>query len=156
MMRTAKRRSFGLPLALVVGLLASSSAAPQEPIRLPGVGGGELTEGALEQGSYVVVVWAAWSPRCRDIAARVNRIAERWGGKARVVTVNFMEERPAVQEFLRSQRVSVPVYLDADGAFSKKHAVTTLPSLLVLKDGRIGYRGKLPDDENAVISQVLE
>ncbi len=47
------------------------------------------------------------------------------------------------------------MFLDPDGAFSKKHAVTTLPSLVVFKDGRSGYRGKLPEDPDSVIAQVL-
>jgi hypothetical protein len=33
--------------------------------------------------------------------------------------------------------------------------VTNLPGLLVFKDGEAAYRGKLPDDPDQVISQIL-
>src|SRR6185295_17372165 len=85
-------------LVLAAGAVASSA---QEGTRLVGVRGEELTQSDLERGSTVLVVWASWSPRCRDIVERVNPLAERWGGKARVATVNFQEDRSAVDTFLR-------------------------------------------------------
>ena len=35
----------------------------------------------------------------------------------------------------------MPVYLDRDGEFSKAHAVTTLPGLVVFRDGAVLHRG---------------
>jgi hypothetical protein len=72
-----------------------------------------------------------------------------------VVTVDFQEDRGAVQSFLSDKNLQVPVYLDTDGAFSKKHAVTTLPGLLVIRDGHVAYRGKLPDDADRVLGEIL-
>lgn len=142
-------------LILVVAALGAVPAQAQD-FRLPGVQGGQLTQADLNQGATVVVVWASWSPKCRNIVDRVNAIAERWGGRARVVTVNFQEDRATVQKFLASKNLSVPVYLDLDGAFSKKSSVTTLPGLLVVRDGNTAYRGRLPDDPNQVLSEILQ
>lgn len=139
-------------LVLAAGAVASSA---QEGTRLVGVRGEELTQSDLERGSTVLVVWASWSPRCRDIVERVNPLAERWGGKARVATVNFQEDRSAVDTFLRGKSLSTAVYLDADGAFSKRNAVTTLPGLLVYVDGRVAYSGRLPEDPDRVLAQTL-
>jgi len=86
---------------------------------------------------------------------RVNPIAQRWGSRARVLTVNFQEEAAVVQGFLGGKSLAAPVFLDADGAFSKKYAVATLPGLLVLKDGQVVFRGKLPDDPDRVIVEIL-
>jgi thiol-disulfide isomerase/thioredoxin len=141
-------------LALLLTLVLPVSAGAQD-IRLQGLSGGQLTEADLGQGATIVVVWASWSPRCRDIVDRVNAIQGRWGNRARVVTVDFQEDRGAVQSFLSGKNLSVPVYLDTDGAFSKKHAVTTLPGLLVIRDGNVAYRGKLPDDADRVLSEIL-
>ncbi len=45
--------------------------------------------------------------------------------------------------------------MDPDGAFSKKHNIATLPGLLIVKDGQVAYRGKLPEDPDRVIADLL-
>lgn len=137
-------------------LLAAPRVAPaQADVRLPGLDGGQLTTADLGRGATVIVVWASWSPRCRDIVERTNALATRWGGRARVVTVDFQEDPAAVREFLAGKQLAVPVYLDRDGEFSKAHAVTTLPGLVVFRDGAARYEGKLPADPDATLSGLL-
>jgi thiol-disulfide isomerase/thioredoxin len=140
--------------AALVALLAAAPLAAQG-LRLHGLGGEELSEADLAARPTIVVVWASWSPRGRDVVQRVNAIASRWGGQARVVTVDFQEDRATVEKFLAGKGLKTPVFLDADGAFAKKYAVTNLPGLLVFKDGKAGYHGKLPDDADATISSIL-
>jgi thiol-disulfide isomerase/thioredoxin len=140
----------------VLAALCSPGAFAQDDVRLPGQNGGELTSADLDRGVTVLVVWASWSPRCRDIPERVNAIAGRWSSRARVATVNFQEDRAAVEAFLAGKGMSAPVYLDSNGAFARKHAVTTLPGLLVFVDGRSAYSGKLPDDPDRVLTQLLQ
>lgn len=144
-------------LAVVALTLASLEAVSAEDgAALSGLDGGRLTESDLARGTTIIVLWASWSPRCRDIVERVNPLAERWGGKARVVTVNFQEDRGAVEAFLRGKSLRAPVYLDGDGAFSKRHAVTTLPGLLVFVDGRVAYGGRLPEDPDRVLASAVQ
>ena len=138
---------------LCLTLLAVPAAA--QGIRLQGLGGEQLAESDLSRGTTIVVVWASWSPRSRDIAARVNPLAQRWGGRARVVTVNFQEDRKAVESFLSGKDLGATVFLDSDGAFSKKYAMASLPGLLIIKDGQVVYRGKLPDNPDQVIGELL-
>lgn len=142
-----------LSLALVLALLAGPVFA-QGPV-LQGLGGERLTEADLAQGATIFIVWASWSPHSRDVVDRVNRISQGWSGKARVVTVNFQEDRGAVESFLAGKNMGTTVFLDADGAFSKKYAVATLPGLLVIKDGRVAYRGKLPADPDRILVEIL-
>lgn len=139
---------------LCLALVAAAPAAAQD-IRLQGLGGERLADSDLARGTTIVIVWASWSPRSRDIVARVNPVAQRWGGQARVVTVNFQEERGAVESFLAGKNLGATVFLDPDGAFSKKYAMATLPGLLIIKDGQVVYRGKLPDDPDRVIGEFL-
>ena len=143
-------------ILVVLASLFSPGAFAQDDFRLPGQNGGELTSADLDRGATVLVVWAGWSPRCRDIPERVNALAGRWSSRARVATVNFQEDRAAVESFLAGKGMSAPVYRDSDGAFARKHAVTTLPGLLVFVDGRSVYSGKLPDDPDRVLAQVLQ
>lgn len=143
-------------LAALALLLAAPRVAPaQGDVRLPGLDGGQLTAADLGRGATVIVVWASWSPRCRDIVERTNALAARWGGRARVVTVDFQEDPAAVRAFLAGKQLAVPVYLDRDGEFSKAHAVTTLPGLVVFRDGAARYEGKLPADPDATLSGLL-
>src|SRR5215467_3218967 len=99
-----------LLLALLVGLPAAA-----QNIALQGLRGERLAESDLAKGTTIIVFWASWSPHSRDIVARVNPMAQHWGGKARVVMVSFQEERPAVESFLAGKGLSVPVFLDGDG-----------------------------------------
>jgi thiol-disulfide isomerase/thioredoxin len=153
-MRSSSRfRAF---LALGVSLLlGGASLEAQGGWRLSGIGGESLSESDVGQGATVLVVWASWSPKSRDIVARVNQIAERWSGKARVVTVSFQEEKAAVSGFVAGKGLRSPVFLDVDGAFSRKFSIATLPGLLVIKDGQAVYRGKLPEDPDAVIAELV-
>ena len=141
-----------LALALLAAL--AGSAAAQE-VNLGCLDGARLSEAELARGTTIVVVWASWSPRSRGVVERVNPLAGRWGGRARVLTVNFQEDRPTVEGFLAGKGLAAPVCLDPDGAFSRKFNVATLPGLLVLKDGQVAYRGKLPDDADRVIAGLL-
>ena len=141
-------------LALVLfGSLVRVSAAQE--ISLSCLGGERLSEGDMSRGVNIVVVWASWSPRSRDIVQRVNPIVSRWKGSARVSTVNFQEERQAVEGFLAGKSFGAPVCLDPDGLFSHKYNVANLPGLLVVKDGQVLFHGKLPDDPDRAIAELL-
>lgn len=140
---------------LAVATLAAALPAAAQDVRLQGLGGERLVESDLARGTTIVVVWASWSPRSRDIVARVTPLVQRWNGRARVVTVNFQEDRSAVEGFLAGKSFGTTVFLDPDGSFSKKYAMATLPGLLIIKDGQVVYRGKLPDDPDRVIGEFL-
>lgn len=151
-------RSAILALGVLAGVLTGwflSVPAAAQDIRLSCLRGESLSDADLARGATIVVVWASWSPRSRDIVERVNPLVSRWSGRARVVTVNFQEDRQAVTGFLAGKDLRAPVCLDPDGSFSKKYNVATLPGLLVVKDGQVAYRGKLPDDPDRVLADLL-
>lgn len=155
--RIAKLTLSILALAISAALLGGGlSPAAAQGVTLQGLGGERLSEADLGQGSTIVVVWASWSPRSRDIVGRVNSLVDRWGGKARVVTVNFQDERSKVERFLVGKGLNAPVFLDLEGTFSKKYAVATLPGLLIVKNGRVVFSGKLPEDPDRTIAERLD
>jgi thiol-disulfide isomerase/thioredoxin len=123
--------------------------------RLAGLDGGSLTLADLEGRDSIVVFWASWSPKCRDIVERLNRLHSQWSGSAAVVSVNFQEDAAEIRDFLRGQNLRPPVYLDLQGAFSRKHAVTDLPGLVIYRDGKVAYQGRMPQDVDSVIRRVL-
>ncbi len=143
-----------LALALMLGA-GLPEAASAQGINLSCLGGSRLAEADLARGTTIIVVWASWSPRSRDVVERVQALAGRWAGSARVLTVNFQEDGPAAEKFLAGRNLGAPVCLDPDGAFSRKYNIATLPGLLVIKDGQVAYRGKLPDDPDRVLADLL-
>ncbi|HEV3459053.1 MAG TPA: hypothetical protein VHG32_21075 [Thermoanaerobaculia bacterium] len=154
----AMRAGLGVLVGLValVGLVGvGAPAAIAQEVHMVSMTGEGLGDADLLKGITIAVVWATWSPRSRDIVERVQPLAGRWSSRARFVTVDFEEERPVVAAFLASRSMAAPVFLDADGAFSKKYAIATLPGLLVLKDGKVVYHGKLPDDPDKLIADAL-
>ncbi|MEO8274917.1 MAG: TlpA disulfide reductase family protein [Thermoanaerobaculia bacterium] len=151
------KKLIGLVGALLCALLSASPATvqAQQGTTLPGLAGGQLAPADLAQGTHIVVVWASWSPRCRDIAPRVNQLAKKFAGQAQVVTVDFQEEKAAVEEFVRQHPFDVAIYLDRDGEFSKGHAVTTLPGLIVVRKGEVLFQGRLAADADAQVQDLL-
>ncbi len=150
--------SLSLGLALVVLFLTpivQPLQGQEHGLRLPGLEGGEFKESDLENGDTILIFWASWSPRCRDIKQRVEDISRRWGKVARVITVNFQEEPGEIRDFLGTGKTTFPVFLDTSGNFSKKHLITTLPSLLVYRDGDRVHRGRLPAEADAILGKIL-
>jgi|JI10StandDraft_1071094.scaffolds.fasta_scaffold436737_2 thiol-disulfide isomerase/thioredoxin len=141
---------------LVMGsTLLAPVASGQQGGSLPGYSGGELSSADLAQGTHIIVVWASWSPRCRDIAPRVNELVQTLSSLGRVVTVNFQEERAAIADFVRQNRLDAPIFLDRDGEFSKGHAVTTLPGLIVVRKGEVVFQGRLAAEAEAQVRDIL-
>jgi thiol-disulfide isomerase/thioredoxin len=135
-------------------LLLVGPARAQDDWRLPGLGGGAISGDDVARGITVMVVWAGWSPRCQDIVERSNQLVSQWGERSRVVLVDFQEEPAEVSEFLAGKGAQAPVYLDADGVFAKRHQVTTLPGLVVYRDGAVAYQGRLPDDPGKLLGEL--
>jgi hypothetical protein len=145
-------RALVLAFGLLAGLARLSGA---QELSLSCLAGEHLSESDMTHGTNIVVIWASWSPRSRDIAQRVNPITSRWKGSARVTTVNFQEERKVIEGFLAGKNLGAPVCLDPDGLFSHKYNVANLPGLLVVKNGQVLFHGKLPDDPDRVIAELL-
>ncbi|MEM7048263.1 MAG: TlpA disulfide reductase family protein [Acidobacteriota bacterium] len=151
MSRNIVRVGILLILALAVGVLPLSA----QELRLEGLGGEALREADLDGKRTIIVFWASWSPRGRDVVDRVNGIADQWAGKARVITVNFQEDPATVRQFLAGKGLKVPVFLDADASFSKKYSRPDLPALVVLDGRKPLLKVRMPADPNAELSRVL-
>lgn len=139
---------------LTLALLASAVPAGAAEDALTDLQGHALESGDFGRGTVIAVFMATWSPRCRDVVQRVEAIESQWGDRARVVLISFQEEAATVREFVGG-KASIPVYLDPEGAYSKEHAITFLPGLLVLKDGAVAFRGRLGRDPDGVLTQIL-
>ncbi len=153
--RNARFHRLASVVAMAVLLLPVAPATAADTLELPGLDGGRLSEGDLQRGSHIVVFWASWAPRGRDVVERVNALADRWGSRANVITVNFQEDEATVRSFLQGKSLKTKVYLDGRGDLSKKYRVNSAPWLLILKNGNIAFSEKLPQDADTFVNQVL-
>jgi len=142
-------------LILTAVMLPTGGHAQGRPFKLEGLQGGTLGPADFAQGVVIAVVWASWSPHCRNIVSQVDAIAATWGSQAKVIMVNFQEDRAEAEAFLSGGRPKAPVFLDQSGAFSKAHSVTNLPGLVIFKDGAAAFSGKLSRNPDSIISQTL-
>ena len=151
------RKSFAIVLVVAVAALSvvPTLLAQGKQYQLQGLKGGSVGAADLGRGVYIAIVFASWSPRGKDVVQQANQIHEKWGGQAKVIMVDFQEDRSEVEAFLNGKNTKVPVYLDTSGAFSKKYSVTNLPGLVIFKDGNVAFSGKLSRDPNSIISQTL-
>lgn len=80
------------------------------------VGGANFEQEVLQSSVPVLVdFWAPWCGPCRAIAPAVEELASEYAGKARVVKVN----------------------VDEDPEISSQFGVSSIPALLVFKDGKV-------------------
>lgn len=148
-------RSWGLGV-LLAGLcvVAVGVARGEEPFALVGLAGDRLTERDLADSQVLAVFWSSWSPRCRDLPARLADVASRFGGRVRVVAINYQEDRKAAGGLLRG--TGVPVYLDADGSFAKRFGIATLPGAVLFRRGDAVWHGRLDDAALPEIERALQ
>ena len=98
------RKSFAILLVLAISALSVVPLSAQgKQYELQGLQGGSLGASDLSRGVYVVIVFASWSPRGKDVVQQANQIHEKWGGQAKVIMVDFQEDRGEVEAFLGGQ-----------------------------------------------------
>jgi len=145
----AKTFAFALSLALAAGTAAAQGDA------MSCSGGQRLSATELRQGTTLAIFWASWSPKSRDVFERINAAAAKWGGRARVVAINYQEDPQEARRFLGGRALSTPVCFDVDGSFSNGYDVATLPEFVLLKDGAVAVRGRLDDEADGKIGGAI-
>ena len=106
------------------------------------------------KGFNVGVLWASWSPKCRDVRARLAELESVVDG-VRILSVSYQEEESAAAAFAREGQIRGPVYLDRDGAFARRIGLATLPAFVVYRDGSVLLRGRFGSDSAAQIAAAL-
>ena len=84
----------------------------------------ELTKANFEQEvmksdvPVVVDFWASWCGPCRMVSPIIDSLAEEYGDRIKVCKVN----------------------VDAESALASEFAVVSIPTVLIIKDGKIAER----------------
>ena len=85
----------------------------------------------------VLDFWATWCGPCVESLPHIDKINSDYADKGlKVYAVNLQETKPQVQKFLMSQKLTLPVLLDSDGATAKNYMANAIPETVIIgKDG---------------------
>jgi peroxiredoxin/outer membrane lipoprotein-sorting protein len=143
---------------LTAKLLAIGAQAPE--FTLPTPGGDRLTLSELRRGKKATLVnfWYLACPPCRKEFPMFQKLYDRFKGAGlAVVAVNKGDSAQSVNEYLREERLTVPVALgeETEPSVFSKYAVGGYPvSYLLDAEGHIVYRSAGLDE--AGLHRALE
>jgi cytochrome c biogenesis protein CcmG, thiol:disulfide interchange protein DsbE len=127
--------------ALVIAEVATSGgggarrapALPAEVLVPP-----HVTLASLSGRPALVNFWASWCHPCRREAPELQRLAALPPLGARLVGVDFTDDRAAARAFIREQGWRYPNLRDPDGTVGRRYGVEGLPTTFVIdRRGRI-------------------
>ena len=141
MVAAAIAGGFTSPAARAERALQPWSGGATPALALPDLQGRTVTLHDLRGRVVLVNFWATWCEPCREEMPSIGRLRQRLAGRPfEVLLVNFGEGVPKIEEFLRREKLSLPVLRDADKAAASAWRAGGLPmTFLVDARGRVRY-----------------
>lgn len=92
------------------------------------------------KGQVVVLdFWASWCPPCVESLPHMGKLYEqKRDDGVKIFAINLAEDKAAIEGFLKSKKVDIPVLMDTDGSVAMKYNATSIPQTVVIgKDGTV-------------------
>ena len=127
---------------------APGAAADLPDITLPCFTGGRPVRLTELRGPAVLNLWGTWCEPCRTELPAVQRLADRAGGRLRVVGVDTYDDRPAAASFAVDKNVTMPTLYDRDRQLMAALGKINLPVTVFVDAAgdRYVYNGPALDD----------
>ncbi|NOU94444.1 redoxin domain-containing protein [Paenibacillus sp. LMG 31456] len=97
--------------------------------------------------------WASWCEPCVDEMPRINKAYHLNTSGVEIIAVNVGDSRATARDFITSQGINFPIWLDPSGEAADSYRVTGLPStFLIDKNGRLvkAVAGEFPDELSVI------
>jgi len=116
------------------------------------------------RGSVVLLdFWATWCPPCRASLPGIAAIhKEKSPAGLKVFAVNLREDRGKIAQFLRENKLDLPVLMDEDGAAAGAYGITAIPAtVLIGKDGVVrtvivGFEPSMKQTLSRVVEELMK
>ncbi len=103
------------------------------------------TAADAEGKATLVVFWETWCPHCKREVPKLQGMHDKYRGQGlAVVGVTKMSRgvtEEQVETFLKDNGVGYPVAHESGTALSAPYAIRGIPAAVVLKDGKVVWRG---------------
>ncbi|MBI2422339.1 MAG: TlpA family protein disulfide reductase [Candidatus Hydrogenedentes bacterium] len=116
----------------------------------------------LKKQVVVLDFWAIWCPPCRAALPQLAQLHREYAGRSvAFYAVNLGDDPGAVQEFLKTEGIDLPVLIDPLGGSGGLYAVEYLPQTVIIgPDGLVdsvfsGYSGGYAAELRAAIDRLL-
>jgi cytochrome c biogenesis protein CcmG/thiol:disulfide interchange protein DsbE len=121
------------------GLAAIHYGAPPPDFIVQTPAGGRPLS-ALRGKPVVLNFWASWCPPCTDELPYFERLAQTYGDKVDIVTVDWDEDPGVAAQYLHAHHLDLPLMLDRQSVLYQKYTLSKVPDTIVLDpDGNVVY-----------------
>ena len=118
---------------------SSGAAKEVEPLALQSVGGETYSVVEDEHSIIVLNFFATWCPPCKAEMPHLQAFAEKLPQDVSIIGVNLTARdhgEQALQNFMEMYEVTYPIVLDEDDTYGDAYGVLSMPTTVILKDGK--------------------
>ncbi len=93
------------------------------------------------RGKPVIInFWASWCPPCTDELPYFERLAQSYGDRVAIVTVDWDEQPGVAEAYLRTRHIALPLVTDSQSSIYRAYSLSEVPDTVVLDaQGNVTY-----------------